>query len=304
MFGRCWLFLTHESLIPNFGDFVTAYMGEDKVIVVRQKDGSIKAFLNSCTHRGNQVCHADSGNAKAFTCSYHGWSFGTDGSLAALPLEQSAYYGQFDKADARPAPGRQGRQLPRLRVRLFRSAGAEPDRLPGRDGLVPGHLDGRHRRRRAGRPADEIHPALQLEGAGRELHRRRLSRRLDPRRSHQGAGRAAVRPGRQCRDSLRRRRPAGHLASRPRLWRDLGRPGPDSRRPGLPRLRLRQSAGGDRKTGRRGAPSSTPATGTPASSRTARTCTAPTPSRSGTRAARTKSRSGPGPWSRRPCRRN
>ncbi|HEY0675989.1 MAG TPA: Rieske 2Fe-2S domain-containing protein, partial [Immundisolibacter sp.] len=98
VFGRCWLFLTHESLIPNFGDFVTAYMGEDKVIVVRQKDGSIKAFLNSCTHRGNQVCHADSGNAKAFTCSYHGWSFGADGSLAALPLEQSAYYGQFDKA--------------------------------------------------------------------------------------------------------------------------------------------------------------------------------------------------------------
>ncbi|WP_372723964.1 aromatic ring-hydroxylating dioxygenase subunit alpha [Immundisolibacter sp.] len=98
VFGRCWLFLTHESQIPDFGDFVTAYMGEDKVIVVRQKDGSIKALLNSCTHRGNQVCHADSGNAKAFTCNYHGWSFGADGALAALPMEQSAYYGQLDRS--------------------------------------------------------------------------------------------------------------------------------------------------------------------------------------------------------------
>lgn len=98
VFARCWLFLTHENAIPEPGDFMTTYMGEDSVIVVRQRDGSIRAFVNSCTHRGNKVCHADSGNAKAFTCNYHGWSFGTDGSLAGVPLEQQSYYGEIDRS--------------------------------------------------------------------------------------------------------------------------------------------------------------------------------------------------------------
>ncbi len=97
IFGRCWLFLTHESQIPEPGDFMTTWMGEDPVIVVRQKDGSIGAFINACPHRGNQVCHADSGNARSFVCSYHGWVFGLDGSLVNLPLEHDAYHDRFDK---------------------------------------------------------------------------------------------------------------------------------------------------------------------------------------------------------------
>ena len=93
IFGRCWLFLTHESLLPKHGDFVTAKMAEDKVIVCRQKDGGFKAFINSCTHRGNQVCHADSGNSRSFVCNYHGWVFGTDGSLVQVPLEERCHVG-------------------------------------------------------------------------------------------------------------------------------------------------------------------------------------------------------------------
>jgi phenylpropionate dioxygenase-like ring-hydroxylating dioxygenase large terminal subunit len=110
IFGRCWLFLTHESLIPKHGDFVTARMGEDKVIVCRQKDGSIRAFLNSCTHRGNQVCHADSGNARAFVCNYHGWAFGTDGALVDVPLEQRCHVGVDKSANG----------LPNVRVASYR----------------------------------------------------------------------------------------------------------------------------------------------------------------------------------------
>ena len=50
IFARAWLFLAHESQLPKPGDFLTTRMGEDNVIVARQPDGSIKAFINSCPH--------------------------------------------------------------------------------------------------------------------------------------------------------------------------------------------------------------------------------------------------------------
>src|SRR5437763_1753370 len=72
LFGRTWLFLAHDTMIPKPGDFFNTFMGADPVIVVRQKDGSVKAFLNACRHRGMKVCRADQGTTKAFTCTYHG----------------------------------------------------------------------------------------------------------------------------------------------------------------------------------------------------------------------------------------
>lgn len=106
IFARCWLFLGHESLLPNSGDFLTTYMAEDRVILSRQPDGSFRAFINSCTHRGNQICHADSGNAKAFVCNYHGWVFGQDGALVDVPLETRCYHNNLDKSKLAAKPVR------------------------------------------------------------------------------------------------------------------------------------------------------------------------------------------------------
>lgn len=108
LFARCWLFLGHDSMISRPGDFVQMYMGEDPVIVARQRDGSIAAFLNQCRHRGMRICRADLGNTKAFTCSYHGWTYDLGGSLVSVPREADAYFNEIDKSQWGP------RRVPRL----------------------------------------------------------------------------------------------------------------------------------------------------------------------------------------------
>ena len=54
-FARCWLYLAHESEIPSPGDFTTAYMAEEPIILWRDLNGQPRAYLNLCRHRGNPV---------------------------------------------------------------------------------------------------------------------------------------------------------------------------------------------------------------------------------------------------------
>jgi phenylpropionate dioxygenase-like ring-hydroxylating dioxygenase large terminal subunit len=96
VFARCWLYVGHESEVPSPGDFVGGYMGENPIILCRDVNGRLQAFLNMCRHRGNRVCRLDKGNTRYFTCAYHGWSFNNEGALVGVPMGDN--YRQLDRA--------------------------------------------------------------------------------------------------------------------------------------------------------------------------------------------------------------
>src|ERR1700704_617644 len=98
VFARAWLFIGHESQIPKPGDFVMSRMGEEEVILVRDRKDTIHVFLNTCRHRGMKVCRYDDGNALVFTCPFHGWSYDTDGRLVGVPYYDAAFKGGLDKS--------------------------------------------------------------------------------------------------------------------------------------------------------------------------------------------------------------
>ena len=89
IFDKCWLYLGHSSELAKPGDFVTRSVGGRNILFARDGKGDLKAMLNTCPHRGAQVCREKHGSAKSFQCFYHGWVFGLDGTLRSQPGEAS-----------------------------------------------------------------------------------------------------------------------------------------------------------------------------------------------------------------------
>lgn len=87
IFRKTWLCAGRVEEIPNPGDFFLKQVPtfDMSVIVVRGKDGIIRAFHNVCRHRGNQLEQRERGQCSTFRCRFHGWAYGLDGSLAAVP---------------------------------------------------------------------------------------------------------------------------------------------------------------------------------------------------------------------------
>jgi benzoate/toluate 1,2-dioxygenase subunit alpha len=79
IFEGTWLYVCHESQIPNPGDYFTTHIGRQPVVIVRGQDRQVRGFVNACAHRGAVLCRTRKGTAKFFTCPYHGWVYDTAG---------------------------------------------------------------------------------------------------------------------------------------------------------------------------------------------------------------------------------
>jgi phenylpropionate dioxygenase-like ring-hydroxylating dioxygenase large terminal subunit len=108
LFTRAWMFVAHESEIPQIGDYVVRRVVDNSFIVSRDETGEVNVMFNMCLHRGMQVCRASQGNASYFRCPYHGWSYRNDGRIVGLPFHVEAYGGEagFARTGQRllPAP--------------------------------------------------------------------------------------------------------------------------------------------------------------------------------------------------------
>jgi len=95
LFGDTWVYVGHESEVPEPNDFVTRTIGRRPVILSRGRDGALHVVINRCTHRGAVVCRQARGNAGRFACGYHAWTFANDGRCIGVPLKH-AYGENFD----------------------------------------------------------------------------------------------------------------------------------------------------------------------------------------------------------------
>ena len=86
IFRQRWLYAGHVSQLAKSGDFFLFELDEESVIVLRDAAGAIRAFHNSCRHRGTRLCLEPCGSvAPGIQCPYHAWTFNLDGSLRAAP---------------------------------------------------------------------------------------------------------------------------------------------------------------------------------------------------------------------------
>jgi phenylpropionate dioxygenase-like ring-hydroxylating dioxygenase large terminal subunit len=103
MFPNSWVYVGHDSQVPNAGDYFGTTIGTQPVLLVRHTDGTVKVLHNRCPHKGTRITSETCGNTgKFFRCPYHAWSFKTDGSLLAIPLKKGYENTGFEQSHAAP----------------------------------------------------------------------------------------------------------------------------------------------------------------------------------------------------------
>ncbi len=85
IFDKCWIYVGHESELPEPGSFVARSVAGRELIFNRDTKGAVHAFLDACPHRGAKICSERKGVARNFQCIYHGWVFSAEGKFRRQP---------------------------------------------------------------------------------------------------------------------------------------------------------------------------------------------------------------------------
>ncbi|MDQ7261342.1 Rieske 2Fe-2S domain-containing protein [Paracoccus sp. PS-1] len=98
IFEGNWVYLAHESQIPEPNDYYTTWIGRQPVVITRDKTGTLHAVINACAHKGAMLCRRKQGNKGSFTCPFHGWTFSNTGKLLKVKDAKTTQYPeQFGK---------------------------------------------------------------------------------------------------------------------------------------------------------------------------------------------------------------
>ena len=87
LFGRSWLYACHDSQLPEPGSYRLVDIVGRAVLVVRGDDGTVRAFVNACRHRGAPIVGEECGTARMLVCPYHSWGYDLQGRPARVPDE-------------------------------------------------------------------------------------------------------------------------------------------------------------------------------------------------------------------------
>jgi anthranilate 1,2-dioxygenase large subunit len=129
--GPMWSFVAMDAEIPHPNDFKSTFVGDTPVVVARDGDGLLSAWVNRCAHRGATVCRAARGNARSFTCAYHQWTYDCRGNLRGVPFRNGVQGIAGMPADFDPKE----HGLDKLRVESYRGLtfATFSDRTPALD---------------------------------------------------------------------------------------------------------------------------------------------------------------------------
>ncbi|MFL3000065.1 MAG: aromatic ring-hydroxylating dioxygenase subunit alpha [Cytophagales bacterium] len=94
-FYNQWIFVGHESQIKNNGDYFLFEIGNESIIIIRDKNSNINCFYNVCRHRGSHICIEKEGKTKKLVCPYHAWAYDLEGNLISARMMDE----KFNKKD-------------------------------------------------------------------------------------------------------------------------------------------------------------------------------------------------------------